>query len=180
MKNNNAFKVAGIVIVSATVSLAVSAAVPITAKVIARYVDSADMPLELIVQNNSRGSLAMTEVRALGNAKPPGSCAMDLGVTGTEWDNPADRTLGANEAFLVGESTCNGMHIKSNNGLLKLSTTSDTETLKTMVLQNGRLFFPETEDCGPEMTRPASGAVLCAAESGFYLATPAIVRQLLQ
>lgn len=66
-------------------------------------------PLEIMQTNASTSSEAMTEVRAINNT----GCAHDFGVAGGNYS--ADVTLLANEAFLIGESTCAGMLIKQNN-----------------------------------------------------------------
>lgn len=66
-------------------------------------------PLEIIEKNTSASTEAMTEIRALNNV----NCAHDLGVSGSNYS--ADATLKANEAFLIGESTCAGILIKQNN-----------------------------------------------------------------
>lgn len=66
-------------------------------------------PLEIMQTNTSTSIEAMTEVRALNNV----GCANDFGVSGSNYS--ADATLKANEAFLIGESTCAGMLFKQNN-----------------------------------------------------------------
>jgi hypothetical protein len=75
-------------------------------------VGSNDGPLELTVRNDSPGPYAMTELRA-GN---DGRCFNDFLVTGSNYNDPGDGTLEANEASIVSESRCTRMHIKANSG----------------------------------------------------------------
>lgn len=83
-------------------------------------------PLEMMETNTSASNQAMTEMRVLNNA----GCANDLGVSGSNYS--ADSTLYANEAFLIGESTCAGMLIKQNsNSYIRFSLgTSPSDKLK--------------------------------------------------
>lgn len=75
-------------------------------------------PLEAMVSNQSGGTYAMTEIRAINDK----GCANDLGTTGSNYDDPSDRSLSRNRAFLVSESTCDGMQIKANRGDIEFIT----------------------------------------------------------
>jgi hypothetical protein len=95
-----------IIVLIAGASISASAATVI----VQQYIANNNGPLELIVKNTSSGSSAMTELRAINDS----TCANDLGVVSTTYS--ADGGVGANEAFLIGESGCAGLLIKQNNG----------------------------------------------------------------
>lgn len=86
-------------------------------KVLQLWQDAYNGPAEVIVRNVSSEPYAMSEVRA-GNDV---GCHADLGTTGSNYSDPEDPSIPANTGFIVTESTCNGMLIKSNGGPIELA-----------------------------------------------------------
>jgi hypothetical protein len=136
-------------------------------------------PAEFIVQNRSQGSNAMTEIRALAGPNKirrygvnmVGICAVDLGTTGPNYDVPSDQSVNKNEAFLIGESTCDALHLKANFGDIKLTTANP---LKTISVNKGTIILPQVEDsatCGPFMKATNTGARLCVDDNGYIWAS---------
>lgn len=105
---------------------------------------SVDGPLELIVKNQNSGMYAITEIRAINDS----GCAIDMGATGSNYSDPKDSTVAKNTGFLVSESTCDGMVIKSNKGPLTLAAH-----------ESGNIIIREDDRCP---TKPG----LCVDESG--------------
>jgi hypothetical protein len=129
-----------------------------TEKLLLFLQDSWNGPLEAIVYNQSGGTYALTEIRAINDK----GCASDLGTTGSKYDDPSDRSLSRNHAFLVSESTCDGMQIKANRGDIVFIT---REPPSAMRLTNGQLHILESKAC-PPLNLPKEGAVLCVARGG--------------
>lgn len=102
----------------------------------------------------------MRDIRAINDK----GCVNDLGTTGSNYDDPfdIDRSLSRNHAFLVSESTCDGMQMKTNRGDIDFIT---WEPRSVMRLTNGQLHISEAKAC-PPLNLPTEGAGLCVARGG--------------
>lgn len=115
------------------------------ARYVVYYEDNFNGPLELVNRNTSNGSQAMTELRALNDI----GCANDLGTVSSNYS--ADGTLSKNEAFIVAESPCAGMHLKSNaNNYIRFSVgLNPTEKMRILmdgarIMNHGDVIFDVT------------------------------------
>ena len=118
-------------------------------------------PLELTVKNESPGHYAMTELRA-GN---DGQCFNDFLVTGSNYGDPNDRTLEANEAAIVSESACARMHIKANSGEIKFTTVSPGTISANLRLKDGVVHLA-VADCAHAAHLPNTAGYLCGDQRG--------------
>jgi hypothetical protein len=132
-------------------------------------VGSPDGPLELIVRNDSPGRYAMTELRAGNNEQ----CYNDFLVTGSNYDDPGDRTLEPNEASIVSESRCARMHIKANSGEIRFTTLSPGTISHNIRLKDGVVHFA-VADCAHAEHLPNTAGYLCGDKAGILWWVPVI------
>ena len=141
----------------------------LTENVFEPVVRSHEGPLELTVRNDSSGRYAMTELRA-GN---DGQCYNDFLVTGSNYNDPADGTLEANEASIVSESRCARMHIKANSGEIKFTTVAPGKTSDNIQLKDGVVHLAIT-DCARAAHVPNTAGYLCGDKEGILWWVPVV------
>jgi hypothetical protein len=137
--------------------------------VLGPLVGSNDGPLEFTTKNDSSGRYAMTEVRA-GN---DGRCFNDFLVTGSNYNDPGDGTLEANEASIVSESPCTRMHIKANSGEIKFTTVAPGKTSDNIQLKDGVVHLA-IADCARATHVPHSAGYLCGDKEGMLWWVPVV------
>jgi hypothetical protein len=133
----------------------------VTQNVFGPLVGSNDGPLEFTTENDSSGRYAMTELRA-GN---DGRCYNDFLVTGSNYNDPVDGTLEANEASIVSESRCARMHIKANAGEIKFTTVAPGRTSANLRLRDGVVHLA-IADCTRAAHVPNTAGYLCGDQEG--------------
>jgi hypothetical protein len=158
---------AGAILVIAGQSYGERATTWVTQNVFEPALGSNDGPLELTVRNDSPGHYAMTELRA-GN---DGRCYNDFLVTGSNYNDPADRTLAANEASIVSESPCARMHIKANSGEIKFTTVAPGKTSANLHLKDGVVHLA-IANCERAAHVPNTAGYLCGDKEGMLWWVP--------
>jgi hypothetical protein len=132
-------------------------------------VESNDGPLELTVKNDSPGHYAMTELRAGNDSR----CYNDFLVTGSNYNDPGDGTLEANEASIVSESPCTRMHIKANSGEIKFTTVAPGKTSANLRLRDGVVHLA-IADCTRATHVPNTAGYLCGDQEGILWWVPVV------
>ena len=111
-------------------------------------------PLEMGVKNLSTGPWAKSEIQAINDI----GCKMILGTTASAYDRPGNGGLRSNQAFLISQSECKDMHIKSNNGAIRLTSWPGLP----LAIEKSALQLPESRDCPTKV--PANS--LCVDRNG--------------
>jgi hypothetical protein len=141
----------------------------VTQNVFEPVVGSNDGPLELSVRNDSSRPYAMTELRAGNDAR----CYNDFLVTGSNYNDPGDGTLEANEASIVSESLCARMHIKANSGEIKFTTVAPGKTSANLHLKDGVVHLA-IADCDRAAHVPNTAGYLCGDKEGILWWVPVV------
>ena len=141
----------------------------VTQNVFVPVVGSNDGPLEQTVRNDSPGHFAMTELRAGNDDR----CYNDFLVTGSNYSDPADGTLDANEASIVSESRCARMHIKANSGEIKFTTVAPGKTSDNIQLKDGVVHLA-IADCARAAHVPNTAGYLCGDNEGILWWVPVV------